>query len=154
MATRKTIVEATSQIIGQKEVDHLSRGPLDLTRRIDELEAEVSALKNGTIADLQRDNKALAKEVDDLLLQKKKLLDNRPSKWYNITMKHIIIAFLVLCFTTTVGNTNENNIVNKITNHISNEKVKIIEYQKKSWADAKEQTAKNFATIKSWFVKN
>ena len=154
MATRKTIVEATSQIIGQKEVDHLSRGPLDLTRRIDELEAEVLALKKGTIADLQRDNKALAKEVDDLLLQKKKLLDNRPSKWYNNTMKHIIIAFLVLCFTTTVGNTNENNIVNKITNHISNEKVKIIEYQKKSWADAKEQTAKNFATIKSWFVKN
>ena len=154
MATRKTIVQATSQIIGQKEVDHLSRGPLDLTRRIEELEAEVSALKKGTIADLQRDNKALAKEVDDLLLQKKKLLDNRPSKWYNITMKHIIIAFLVLCFTTTVGNTNENNIVNKITNHISNEKVKIIEYQKKSWADAKEQTAKNFATIKSWFVKN
>jgi transcription antitermination factor NusA-like protein len=53
-----------------------------------------------------------------------------------------------------VGNTNENNIVNKITNHIGNEKVKIIEYQKKSWAEAKEQTAKNFATIKSWFVKN
>ena len=131
MATRKTIVEATSQIIGQKEVDHLDRGPLDLTRRIDELEAEVSALK-----------------------MKLEVLDNRPSKWYNITMKHIIIAFLVLCFTTTVGNTNENNIVNKITNHISNEKVKIIEYQKKSWADAKEQTAKNFATIKSWFVKN
>ena len=134
MATRKTIVEATSQIIGQKEVNHMTtddRGPLDLTRRIDELEAEVSALK-----------------------MKLEVLDNRPSKWYNITMKHIIIAFLVLCFTTTVGNTNENNIVNKITNHIGNEKVKIIEYQKKSWADAKEQTAKNFATIKSWFVKN
>ena len=131
MATRKTIVEATSQIIGQKEVDHLDRGPLDLTRRIDELEAEVAALK-----------------------MKLEVLDNRPSKWYNTTMKHIIIAFLVLCFTTTVGNTNENNIVNKITNHIGNEKVKIIEYQKKSWADAKEQTAKNFATIKSWFVKD
>ena len=131
MATRKTIVEATSKIIGQKEVDHLSRGPLDLTRRIDELEAEVAALK-----------------------MKLEVLDNRPSKWYNNTMKHIIIAFLVLCFTTTVGNTNENNIINKITNHIGNEKVKIIEYQKKSWADAKEQTAKNFATIKSWFVKN
>ena len=131
MATRKTIVEATSKIIGQKEVDHLSRGPLDLTRRIDELEAEVAALK-----------------------MKLEVLDNRPSKWYNNTMKHIIIAFLVLCFTTTVGNTNENNIVNKITNHIGNEKVKIIEYQKKSWADAKEQTAKNFATIKSWVVKD
>ena len=60
MATRKTIVEATSKIIGQKEVDHLSRGPLDLTRRIDELEAEVSALK-----------------------MKLEMLDNRPSKWYN-----------------------------------------------------------------------
>ena len=131
---RKTIVEATSQIIGQKEINLTlpdDRGPLDLTRRIDELEAEVLALK-----------------------KKQEELDNRPSKWYNTTMKHIIIAFLVLCFTTTVGNTNENNIVNKITNHIDNEKVKIIEYQKKSWADAKEQTAKNFATIKSWFVKD
>ena len=130
---RKSIVEATSQIMGQKEINHLAddRGPNDLERRIDELEAEVSALK-----------------------LKLNVLDNRPSKWYNNTMKHIIIAFLVLCFTTTVGNTNENNIVNKITNHIGNEKVKIIEYQKKSWADAKEQTAKNFATIKSWFVKN
>ena len=130
---RKSIIEATSQIMGQKEINHLAddRGPNDLERRIDELEAEVSALKS-----------------------KLNVLDNRPSKWYNTTMKHIIIAFLVLCFTTTVGNTNENNIVNKITNHIGNEKVKIIEYQKKSWADAKEQTAKNFATIKSWFVKN
>ena len=130
---RKSIVEATSQIMGQKEINHLAddRGPNDLERRIDELEAEVSALK-----------------------LKLNVLDNRPSKWYNNTMKHIIIAFLVLCFTTTVGNTNENNIVNKITNHIGNEKVKIIEYQKKSWADAKEQTAKNFATIKSWFVKD
>ena len=69
-------------------------------------------------------------------------------------MKNIIIAFLVLCFTASVGNTNENNIVNKITNHINNEKVKIIEYQKKNWAEGKAQFAKNIATIKSWFVKN
>ena len=131
MATRKTIVEATSQIIGQKEVDHLSRGPLDLTRRIDELEAEVAALK-----------------------MKLEVLDNRPSKWYNNTMKHIIIAFLVLCFTTTVGNTNENNIINKITNHISNEKQNIIEYQKKNWAEGNAQLKRNFNTIKSWFVKD
>ena len=131
MATRKTIVEATSKIIGQKEVDHLSRGPLDLTRRIDELEAEVAALK-----------------------MKLEVLDNRPSKWYNITMKHIIIAFLVLCFTASVGNTNENNIVNKITNHINNEKVKIIEYQKKNWSEGNAQLKRNFNTIKSWFVKD
>ena len=69
-------------------------------------------------------------------------------------MKNIIIAFLVLCFTTTVGNTNENNIINKVTNHLSNEKQNIIEYQKKSWADSKIQFAKTKATIKSWFVKN
>ena len=147
MATRKTIVEATSQIIGQKEVNHMTtddRGPLDLTRRIDELEAEVSALK-----------------------KKQEELDNRVSKWYNYTMKNIMIAFLVLCFTATVGNTNEtktytpketleafSKVPGKIANHISNEKQEIIDYQKKSWADAKEQTAKNFATIKSWFVKN
>ena len=67
MATRKTIVEATSKIMGQKEVDHLSRGPLDLTRRIDELEAEVAALK-----------------------MKLEVLDNRPSKWYNNSMNKCI----------------------------------------------------------------
>ena len=69
-----------------------------------------------------------------------------------------MIALLVLCFTATVGNTNENKIEKYINNEITKtkefQKVKIIEYQKKSWADAKEQTAKNFATIKSWFVKN
>ena len=122
------------------------RGPNDLERIIDD--------KDKIITHLKHDNKTLAKEVSDLIEEKKRLLDNQSNKWYNRTMKNIIIAFLVLCFTTTVGNTNENNIVNKITNHIGNEKVKIIEYQKKSWADAKEQTAKNFATIKSWFVKN
>ena len=44
---RKSIVEATSQIMGQKEINHLAddRGPNDLERRIDELEAEVLTLK-------------------------------------------------------------------------------------------------------------
>ena len=78
-----------------------------------------------------------------------------------------MIAFLVLCFTTTVGNTNEtktytpketleafSKVPGKIANHISNEKQNIIEYQKKSWADSKIQFAKTKATIKSWFVKN
>ena len=147
MATRKTIVEATSQIIGQKEVNHMTtddRGPLDLTRRIDELEAEVSALK-----------------------KKQEELDNRASKWYNYTMKNIMIAFLVLCFTATVGNTNEtktytpketleafSKVPGKIANHISNEKQEIIDYQKKSWQDGKDQLARTFTQIKSWFVKN
>ena len=69
-------------------------------------------------------------------------------------MKNIMIALLVLCFTATVGNTNENNIINKVTNHLSNEKQNIIEYQKKSWADSKIQFANTKAKIKSWFVKN
>ena len=75
MATRKTIVEATSQIIGQKEVNHMTtddRGPLDLTRIIDEQEK--------TITHLKYDNKTLAKEVSDLIEEKKRLLDNQSNK--------------------------------------------------------------------------
>ena len=80
-------------------------------------------------------------------------------------MKKIIIAFLVLCFTATVGNTNEktytltefgNGLVeqkNKFVNHIANEKQDIIEYQKKNWAEGKAQLTRNINTIKSWFVK-
>ena len=48
-----------------------------------------------------------------------------------------MIALLVLCFTATVGNTNENNIINKVTTHISNEIQNTKEYQKKTWAEAK-----------------
>ena len=129
MATRKTIVEATSQIIGQKEVSIMpdDRGPLDLTRRIDDLEAEVSALK-----------------------MKLEVLDNRPSKWYNSTMKNIMIALLVLCFTATVGNTNEN----KIEKYINNEITKTKEFQKVKWQQGKDQLTRTFTQIKSLFVKN
>ena len=122
------------------------RGHNDLERMNDD--------KDKTITTLKQDNKLLAKQVEDLIEQKKQLLDNQSKKWYNRTMKNIIIALLVLCFTATVGNTNENNVINKVTTHISNEKQKIIVYQKKSWEEAKIQTANNIATIKSWFVKN
>ena len=122
------------------------RGPNDLEKIIDE--------QNKTITHLKHDNKTLAKEVSDLIEEKKRLLDNQSNKWYNRTMKNIMIALLVLCFTASVGNTNENNIINKVTTHLSNEKQEIIEYQKKSWADSKIQFAKTKATIKSWFVKN
>ena len=141
------------------------RGSLDLTFQIESKDKE--------IADLKHDNKSLAKQVDDkteeikALKMKLEMLDNKSWKWYNNIMKTIIIAFLVLCFTTTVGNTNENKtytpqetlkafseIPGKVANHISNEKQEIIEYQKKNWAEGKAQFAKNIATIKSWFVKN
>jgi len=127
---RKTIVEATSEIMGQKEINLTlpdDRGPLDLTRRIDELEAEVSALKS-----------------------KLNVLDNRPSKWYNRTMKNIMIALLVLCFTATVGNTNEN----KIEKYINNEITKTKEFQKVKWQEGKDQLTRTFTQIKSLFVKN
>ena len=135
------------------------RGPNDLERIIDD--------KEKTINHLKHDNKTLAKEVSDLIEEKKRLLDNQSKKWYNRTMKNIMIALLVLCFTATVGNTNEtktytpketlkafSEVPSKIVNHLSNEKQDIIEYQKKSWADSKIQFAKTKATIKSWFVKN
>ena len=68
-----------------------------------------------------------------------------------------MIAFLVLCFTASVGNTTENNIVNetvnKITNHINNEKVKIVEYQTKVWADQKVKNAEMWSKLKSLFAK-
>ena len=122
------------------------RGPNDLERIIDD--------KDKIITHLRHDNKTLAREVSDLIEEKKQLLDNQSKKWYNITMKNIMIAFLVLCFTTSVGNTNENNIINKVTTHISNEIQNTKEYQKKSWADSKIQFANTKAKIKSWFVKN
>ena len=122
------------------------RGPNDLERIIDD--------KDKIITHLRHDNKTLAREVSDLIEEKKQLLDNQSKKWYNITMKNIMIAFLVLCFTASVGNTNENNIINKVTTHISNEIQNTKEYQKKTWAAQKETNAKNIAWIKSLFVKN
>ena len=70
------------------------------------------------------------------------------------TMKTIMIAFLVLCFTANVGNTNENiNFNEKINNWFVNQKQETIEFQKKSWQDGKDQIARNINTIKSWFIK-
>ena len=122
------------------------RGPNDLERIIDD--------KDKIITHLRHDNKTLAREVSDLIEEKKQLLDNQSKKWYNRTMKNIMIALLVLCFTATVGNTNENNIINKVTTHISNEIQDIKEFQKDNWEKGKIQTANNIAMIKSWFVKN
>ena len=122
------------------------RGPNDLERIIDD--------KDKIITHLKHDNKTLAREVSDLIEEKKQLLDNVSKKWYNRTMKNIMIALLVLCFTATVGNTNENNVINKVTTHISNEIQDIKEFQKDNWEKGKVQTANNIAMIKSWFVKN
>ena len=123
-------------------------------RGLNDLE-RVNDTKDKVIASLKHDNKLLAKQVNDLLEEKKlRSLDNVSKKWYNRTMKNIMIALLVLCFTASVGNTNENNIINKVTTHISNEIQNTKEYQTEIWAKQKETNAKNIAMIKSWFVKN
>ena len=122
-------------------------------RGLNDLE-RVNDTKDKVIASLKHDNKLLAKQVNDLLEEKKlRSLDNVSKKWYNRTMKNIMIALLVLCFTASVGNTNENNIINKVTTHISNEIQNTKEYQTEIWAKQKETNAKNIAMIKSWFVK-
>ena len=118
------------------------RGPNDLERIIDD--------KEKTINHLKHDNKTLAKEVSDLIEEKKRLLDNQSNKWYNRTMKNIMIALLVLCFTATVGNTNEN----KIEKYINNEITKTKEFQKVKWQEGKDQLTRTFTQIKSLFVKN
>ena len=69
-------------------------------------------------------------------------------------MKTIMIAFLVLCFTANVGNTNEKISFNeKINNWFVNQKQETIEFQKKNWQDGKDQIAATIVTIKSWFIK-
>ena len=58
------------------------RGPNDLERIIDD--------KDKIITHLKHDNKTLAKEVSDLIEQKKQLLDNVSKKWYNNIMNTLI----------------------------------------------------------------
>ena len=48
----------------------------------------------------------------------------------------------------------KNNIINKITNHISNEIQETKEFQKKNWAKGNAQLKRNFNTIKFGLLKN
>ena len=81
------------------------------------------------------------------------MLDKVEEFCYNIIMKNIMIAFLVLCFTASVGNTTETK-ENKVQTFINNEIQKTKEYQIKSWQNGKDQIARTFAQIKGFFVKN
>ena len=60
--------------------------------------------------------------------------------------KYIMIIALVLFSTNVMAN-------DKVTTWAQNEKTKIVEYQKKSWADGKEQLKNNWLKIKSLLVK-
>ena len=71
------------------------------------------------------------------------MLDKVKEFCYNIIMKNIMIAFLVLCFTASVGNTTETK-ENKVQTFINNEIQKTKEYQIKSWQNGKDQIVQNY----------
>ena len=81
------------------------------------------------------------------------MLDKVTEFCYNSIMKNIMIAFLVLCFTASVGNTTETK-ENKVQTFINNEIQKTKEYQIKSWQNGKDQIARTINQIKGFFVKN
>ena len=60
--------------------------------------------------------------------------------------KYIMIIALVLFSTNVMAN-------DKVTTWLQNEKTKTVEYQKKSWAEGKEQLKNNWLKIKSLLVK-
>jgi len=60
--------------------------------------------------------------------------------------KYIMIIALVLFGTNVMAN-------DKVTTWLQNEKTKTVEYQKKSWADGKEQLANTWLQIKSLIGK-
>ena len=68
---------------------------------------------------------------------KKIILDNLPTVWV------IGIVLLSLVLVSNHANADMNTKItdtkNKIVNHLANEKAKTIEFQKKSWADAKKK---------------
>ena len=61
--------------------------------------------------------------------------------------KYIMIIALVLFGTNVMAN-------DTVTTWLQNEKTKIVEYQKKSWADGKKQLANTWLKIKSLVNKN
>ena len=61
--------------------------------------------------------------------------------------KYIMIIALVLFSTNVMAN-------DTVTTWLQNEKTKTVEYQKKSWADGKEQLANTWLQIKSLIGKN
>ena len=62
----------------------------------------------------------------------------------------VTVAALIFMLVTGIAKANP---VDKITNWLSNEKTKIVEYQTKSWADSKEQLANTKQSILNLFKK-
>lgn len=70
----------------------------------------------------------------------------------------ITILFVLLVTTASADETVTPNkkpvIVNKINNWVISEWADIVEYQKNSWQEGKEQTTNNFNKIKAFVVDN
>ena len=63
----------------------------------------------------------------------------------------VTVAALIFMLVTGIAKANP---VDKVTNWLSNEKTKIVEYQTKSWADSKEQLANTKQSILNLFKKD
>ena len=63
----------------------------------------------------------------------------------------VTVAALIFMLVTGIAKANP---VDKITNWLFNEKIKIVEYQTKSWADSKEQLANTKQSILNLFKKD
>jgi|TARA_B100000085_G_scaffold64960_1_gene57785 hypothetical protein len=72
---------------------------------------------------------------------KKLLLDNLPTVW--------VIGIVLLSIVLVSNHAN----ANPVTNWLTNEKNKIVEYQTKSWADGKAQLANTKKSILNLFKK-
>ena len=62
-------------------------------------------------------------------------------------MKTMMMITILVLMTTMMAK------ANPVTTWVENEKNKIVEYQKASWQEGKEQNAKNWAKIKALFTK-
>ena len=67
-------------------------------------------------------------------------------------MKTMMMLTIAVLMTMTMAKSDE-TIDTKVKNYIVNEVNGIKEYQKASWQEGKEQNAKNWAKIKSLFIK-
>ena len=72
-------------------------------------------------------------------------------RYWNYSMRKLLPMLALVLFTSAANANALNDKANAITNWISVEKEKTIEFQKKGWADGKLQLVNNWNKIKSLF---
>jgi len=68
-------------------------------------------------------------------------------------MRTMMMLTIITLMTMAIAKSEEATIDTKVKNYIVNEWNDIKEYQKINWQKGKEQTANNWNTIKSFFIK-